>query len=267
MWIIQTDVSGASVGEALSIKELLTEMDVPFQEMTLRFFTDHPDTILDLPDKHVIPYGSTALMKYAEKEQWTGLFFDRQTFRVDRWNQERDDMLNSDARIMTVNDAYYEFTNRDPDEVWFIRPLEDLKQFNGTVTTSREISRWMMSVDSGNFSFGPDTIVCISSPKDVQMEWRYFVVDRKIATGSSYRFKGLRLLRREEDPKVLEEAQTFADEWLPHETCVMDLALVDGEVKVVEFNCLNSSGFYYHDVRAFVRAVNKYFEERVNGRR
>ncbi len=46
------------------------------------------------------------------------------------------------------------------------------------------------------------------------------------------------------------------------ETCVMDLALTNEGLKVVEFNCLNASGFYYHDVRAIVKEVNAYYERK-----
>ncbi len=90
------------------------------------------------------------------------------------------------------------------------------------------------------------------------MEWRYFIVDRKIVTGSSYRHLGQPYLKQELDPDVLVEAQALADIWLPHPCCCMDVALCDDEVRVVEFNGLNASGFYDHDVMAFAKAVSAY---------
>jgi len=47
----------------------------------------------------------------------------------------------------------------------------------------------------------------------------------------------------------------FADKWLPNRNVVMDLALVDNELKVIEFNCINCSGFYNHDVRKIFDAL------------
>jgi hypothetical protein len=73
-----------------------------------------------------------------------------------------------------------------------------------------------------------------------------------------YRIRGQRLVKREVDADVIAEAQRLADKWLPNQTCVMDLALTDEGVKVIEFNCFNSSGFYYHDIRAVAEAVTNY---------
>jgi len=257
MWIIQSNF--LDVNQITPIVETLRKHDIPFQDVSVIPFSDEFATPLDVSHKRLIPYGSTKLSKIAEQQKWEGLFFDRMTFRADTWNKQRGDMLNSDAEFMTVREAINEFNNVEPESVWFIRPVEDLKHFNGTVTTAAEIARWMSSVDVGNFSFDENVEVAISMPKNISMEWRYFIVGGKIVTGSSYRMNGMRLVKREEDPTVLAEAQNIANDWLPHETCVMDLALTDEGLRVVEFNCLNSSGFYYHNIEKFVLAVSDYF--------
>jgi hypothetical protein len=63
---------------------------------------------------------------------------------------------------------------------------------------------------------------------------------------------------RELDQKVIDEAQSFADKWLPDSCCVMDLALVDDSLKVIEFNCINSSGFYNHDVSKIFKELYEF---------
>jgi ATP-grasp domain, R2K clade family 3 len=61
------------------------------------------------------------------------------------------------------------------------------------------------------------------------------------------------------DPEVIAEAQAFADKWLPLDCIVMDLALLTtGEVKVIEFNAINSSGFYACDVKKIFKALWEY---------
>lgn len=259
-WLVQDSNSEAT--QISMLVEALRELGVTVVNPGLVMF----DTVLTgeivVNDSVIVPYGTTSLMKYAEKRGWNGLFFNRATFRADVWNQNRSDMLNSDAEFMTVREAMTVFASRPKDSEWFIRPVEDLKQFNGTMTNAEEIARWMSSVESGNFSFDENVVVSVASPKNIQMEWRYFVVDGKIVSGSSYRFKGLRLVKREEDPDVIAEAQLMADKWLPHENVVMDLALTEEGLKVVEFNCLNSSGFYYHDVRAIAKSLTEYMERK-----
>jgi hypothetical protein len=255
-WVVQSNF--LDINQINPLVEALRARDIPFVDVGVIPFSDEFVTPIDVQDDVIIPYGSTRLCNIAEKRGWKGLYFDRAVNRADVWNKHRDDMLNGDAEFMTVGEASVIFGERADEDVWFIRPVEDLKQFNGTVTTSAEIRRWMTSIESGNFSFGEDTVVAVSKPKDILMEWRYFVVGGKIVTGSSYRMRGLKLTRRETDEKVIAEAQSLAEKWLPHENVVMDLALTDDGLKVVEFNCINGSGFYYHDIPAFAVALTEY---------
>lgn len=259
-WLIQTNllredqikaVWEAAVRHGCEVHEAIV---IPFQdELNLELPEFSEDTL-------VIPYGSTTLIKKNPRYSWNGVFFDENVFRAEVWNANRTDMLNSDGSIMTVREAIAWANNQEPESDWFIRPVKDLKEFSGTVTTAAEISRWMSSVDSGNFSFTEDTIVSIAQPKKLIMEWRFFVVGGKVVDGSSYRINNQLKALRVSDPSIMADAQALADVWLPHETCVMDIALLDdGTPKVVEFNCFNGSGFYKNDVDTIVKAVVDYY--------
>ena len=72
-----------------------------------------------------------------------------------------------------------------------------------------------------------------------------------------YRCRGQLVKNRELDQAVILEAQKLAEGWLPHRNCVMDTALVDDKLYVIEFNCINGSGFYGHDVSAIFTALAK----------
>jgi ATP-grasp domain, R2K clade family 3 len=141
----------------------------------------------------VIPYGSTKLSRLAIKNNWSGLFFN-DNFNVISWNKNRDDMLNQDSEIMKVSETKVWASDKPEDDVYFIRPIEDLKSFNGTVATIKEIKNWMGSVDSGNFSFDESCVVSIATPKNILAEWRWFVVDGKVVDGSLYRIRGQKLM-------------------------------------------------------------------------
>lgn len=245
-----------------SVAEAAWDVGANILEVGVIPFSD--DLIDDMQDnlselgQYVIPYGSTKLTKWAQRYKWKGVFFNKSTFNVHAWTANRTDMLNQKVIFTTVGQVANTLAGRDPEELMFIRPLEDLKAFNGTVTAVAEILNWMDSVESGNFSFNADTPIAISEVQEILAEWRYFVVGGKVIDGSSYRMRGLKLNSHETNTEVLLEAQALADIWLPHETCVMDVALTPTGVKVIEFNCLNSSGFYYHDIPKIVSAVSDY---------
>lgn len=207
-----------------------------------------------------IPYGSTLFTMLTYELGWKGQFFDLDRFNYRAFLDNRDDMLNDN--VLEIQDAI-EFLNEQPeDSEWFTRPSHDLKQYVGMVDTAKDLSAFFKDAmefsGTGCYKIERGTEVVISEPKTIQAEWRWFVVDGKIVSGSMYRYRGNLYSQRVIEQDIIDEAQSFADKWLPHETCVMDLALVDDEVKVIEFNCFNSSGFYDNDVEAVFNAVAKY---------
>lgn len=229
------------------------------QEIKVIPFSDELGNEVPELDGVVIPYGATKLTRLAIERGWHGLCFDAQTFRVDCWNRHRDDMLNQHVRQMTVRECMAAMQDEDEDSIWFVRPVQDLKHFDGTVTVAKEIRRWMSSVDSGNYSFDGETEVIVAPPQKIHAEWRFFIVDGRVVDGSSYRIAGQRMANPVARPELYELAQSLADGWLPHPTCVMDVAQTDDGFKVIEFNTFNSSGFYAHDIDKIVAAVTAHF--------
>ena len=216
--------------------------------------------------KDYIPYGSTLITTLGLDYGWVGLEFDLSKFNYEIALKNRDDMLNSGVdtleNILKYNNYSSEFKSRD----WFIRPSEDLKQFSGQVMNGQELLDFLTDAkecaSSGSYQLSGDTKIVIDSPKDIQAEWRWFIVGGKVISGSMYRFKGNLQKAKELDKDAIAEAQFYADKWLPNQNCVMDLALVNDEIKVIEFNCINASGFYEHDVDAIFKALWEYYKSK-----
>lgn len=223
----------------------------------------HEITSLEpLVGREFIPYGSTLLTTLASDLKWKGLHFNMETFNYHAAVTNRTDMLNGEY-LMEVEEAirFFESGPRD-DQEWFIRPSHDLKQFSGQVITAKDAAEWLSDAlacdSSGSYQLPSDTPIVIAQPKPIQAEWRWFVVGGELISGSMYRH-GTQLRKiRETSPDVIKEAQSFVNKWLPDPCCVMDLALVNDELYVIEFNCINSSGFYDNDVPAIFDALYKY---------
>jgi hypothetical protein len=199
-----------------------------------------------------IPYGSCRFVELSNKLKFKGTHFDLSKFNYVHAILNRDDMLNGDALISELVQIVAWLKNFPDNQEWFLRPSDDLKYFSGGVMTTIEAITFLEDAmhceSSGTYKLDMDTKIVLGHPKNIQMEWRYFIIGGKIISGSVYRSHGQLIPEMENDPEVLKEAQTFADKWLPDECVVMDLALADGELKVIEFNCINGSGFYDHDI-------------------
>lgn len=253
-WAIQSNL--LSDNQMLAVLNAAIDYGCNIQDIIVIPFSDEFGN--EIPDigTNVIPYGSTKLNKMAQMRRWKGNWFNADTFRTEVWNHNSDDMLNADCITTTVGAVAALFEDVDDDEAIFIRPVRDLKEFNGTVTNVGEIKKWMASVYSGNFSFDENTEISIAPVQKLLNEVRYFIVGGKIVDGSMYRIHGQLLSQPITNSAVIEQAQELADKWLPHECCVMDVALTDkDELKIIEWNAINSSGFYYHDIPKIVRAM------------
>lgn len=216
-----------------------------------------------LEGKDYIPYGSTLFVSLSHELNWKGCYFDLDKFNYSAFVKNRNDMLN--GNIITIKEAIEYLKTQQSDKMWFTRPSKDLKQFTGLVNPSHECVEYFtnaLAADTSSIAqLKPDTDIVLCEPRNIDAEYRWFVVNRKVVSGSMYRNSGFMLRQRVSDQKMIEEAQSFADKWLPHDNCVMDLALLDtGEVKVIEFNCLNGSGFYDNDEKAIFKALWEYHE-------
>lgn len=209
-----------------------------------------------------IPYGSTLMTTIVSQSMgWKGLHFNLDTFNYEAACKNRDDMLN-DEFILSVKNAILFMKSRKKRSDWFIRPSKDLKQFSGQVIEASECAEWLQDAvncaSSGTYQLDENEVVVIAKPKTIQAEWRWFIVDGKIIDGAMYRCHDQLVKKHETDQAVIDEAQELANGWLPDSCVVMDTALVDDMLYVVEFNCINSSGLYGHDAKKIFKALYDY---------
>lgn len=225
---------------------------------------------IEVPDQNgdYIPYGSTSLTNigYA-KYNWSGLHFSLATFNYEAADFNRDDMLNANS-VMRL-DAAIEFLSwQHKDDVWFVRPSEDLKQFTGTIVSSKEGHDWfkdmMECATSGTYKLEPYTKVVVARPINIDAEVRCFVVGGKVVSASTYRVAGELQTNRISDLNEIELYQNLADVWLPNPCCVMDIAYIGDELKVIEFNCINSSGFYSCNKKSIFDALWEYHKNEIS---
>lgn len=239
--------------------------DLPHQFVELVPFTHQITPDIPITDDDILPYGSTLLTTVGYTYyNWRGLYFDLINFNYAACLRNRSDMLN-DGSVVTIDKAIRILKACPEKQEWFVRPNLDLKQFTGIVIEAKECADWFVDAmecdSSGSYKMTPETEVVLAIPQTIQAEWRWFIVGGKVISGSMYRLRGRLIKDREIDPFVIKDAQKLASGWLPHECCVMDTALVDGRLKVVEFNCINSSGFYDHDVDAIFKELYEYSTE------
>ena len=256
LWAVQTNLPRRPRADVVA---QLSTLGLPYIGVDVIPFSEELTFLSETPaHNRIIPYGSTSLLKRAMQRNWRGLFFDPALFRVDAWLAHRDDMLNQ-AEMLAVEEVLERYRHREG--FWHVRPLEDLKRFTGIVMSSSELIAWVEGAAGVPLSDGvlpQETLLAISPARELLAEWRWIIVGGDLMDGSLYRREGRSCYQHEEDSKIIAKAKDLTRGWLPHETCVMDVALTAEGFRVIEFNCFNGSGFYDHDLSRILPAVTAY---------
>lgn len=254
-WIVQTNVEPESPSPA-ALRRACAATERPFHEVAV---IAGSAALPDLPriEGPVVFHGRTTLILRAlEHPIWRrGVFFDPAHFQHRAYVAGYgDDMLNADAQILSWEDLLRE--PRAPGEVMFVKPNDDLKYFTGEVLRYSECIDLYRTLRRSARPVEPTSEIVVGRPCEVDAEWRLFVVDGVIVTGSMYRPSG--------DPGLPDELIRFARRaiarWTPASVFVLDIARVEGFWKIVECNCFNGSRFYSADVERLVTAVSEHQE-------
>ncbi len=213
----------------------------------------------DYTGKKVFALGSTSLIAGAKKRGWNpGVIFN-ENFRYEAWIKNlKGDMLNHDGVISRFADAKVDIKS-------FIRPCEDLKAFTGQVITSDELIDWQKRTADGEIStralqLSSDTPVLVAPMKNILREWRFFVVNKKVITGSQYRTMYGKDVTPNVDADVYAYAQDVVNLWQPANCYALDVGETKDGLSVVEINCFNGSGIYACDMAKAFAAVENFYD-------
>lgn len=199
----------------------------------------------------VMVYGSIGIQKMAHKHGWKPGVFPVPT-EAETQKALGDLYLNADAVRMNISEVSDYLTEGHT----FIKPDTDTKEFAGQIIDAGEFITWYQGMVKSGYLDNNDFPVVLSKPKKLGCEWRVAVVDGKIVTSSIYRQYGIVKPQRHIIPEVQEAVELAISRFKPTDAYVIDIAQVGDEYKVIEYNSINSAGFYACDVGAIIDAIN-----------
>jgi hypothetical protein len=239
-----------------NLVELLERNSFEYEEILFRPFVDEVDLKTDRKD--VFIFGSVNLNKKIGKYNLNPGTLDNSNHDVKVYSSfYKDHMLNSDGKIINFGDKLPEEYN-----YFFARPTKDTKVFSGQLFSREKWEGWQQELEDSNLVQGLklETEVLIASLKDTQTEIRCWIVGGKVVTMSQYKI-GDRVISENLDnyDEAKEFAQRMTDLFSPARAFVLDICLYNDEWKVVEINCINSSGFYKGNMSKLLQALEEEF--------
>lgn len=230
----------------------------------IELIPDDFHNVEDLPDYNpkntdtVFIFGSTKMSRIAKERKWHigTLLNDNHDYEVYS-RYYKDNLLNYDSDIVTLTSKI----NWKKDELKFIRPTLDTKAFTGALFTEIEFND-MLENYLNNFKskfFNEDTLIQVSTPKDIYKEIRFWVVDGKVITGSQYRLGNQFLLDDNIEQDAIDYAQSMVDIFQLADAFIIDVCLTENGWKIVECGNMNCAGFYKSDIQKMLIAVEDKF--------
>lgn len=192
----------------------------------------------------VVIYGSVGWIKRcADSTLAPWSFYDRQNFAAANWvSAFGNNAFNGDGEVKTIAELTREL---EQGARFHVRPNADDKAFNGAVYDIDSWSNMIRMREAQRQILPNQSLECwVSRIKKIEAEYRCWFIDHELVDISRYRQNNELSLHRETSHEVLDAARALGRLHLPMPNVVMDIAKTADEFKVIEFNPINSSGWY-----------------------
>jgi hypothetical protein len=172
-------------------------------------------------------------------------------------------MLNDDFYVI----PYSEFVRRrlKYGQSVFIKPDSGMKEFTGKVIHYDNFDDEINSMNQIEI-VDSESLCVIATPKEIEAEFRYVIVDGKVVTGSEYRWDDVLDVRADTLPICDELAKHVAKmNWQADIAYILDIAYSEKKAKIIELNAFSSSGLYAGNTYKIVEAVSNAALKEYNG--
>ncbi len=218
---------------------------IPFIDRSLTDAFDPDNVGIDLAEvPGVVIYGSVGWVKRCARSglaAWA--YYDSQRFAATTWAPIfKRHALNGDGEAQSLSEVLKRLQRG---ERLHLRPNRDDKAFNGGVYDAVGWADMIAQRRERQQIMPLSDLECWASPlKEITAEYRCWFIDSQLVDVSMYRENGRLFLKRETSKEVHGAARDLASLHLPMSNIVMDVARTQDGFKVIEFNPINSSGWY-----------------------
>jgi hypothetical protein len=209
-------------------------------------------------DGPVIPYGGTKFIDAIKnKKGWFCVFNDNFTYQ-NAVKYLGDRMFNADGQFMKMKDFCP--SSFKGQEYVFIRPDKDIKEFAGNTIKPEDFMQWKVQIDAKGWGVNENTDILVAPASRIDEEWRIYVVDNQIASGSRYRVNHTMSISSDVPASVIDYVNETIKIWQPAPFFVMDICRVSSGLNILEIGDLHSAGWYASDKTKIIKAVTDYAE-------
>ncbi|UKB84747.1 ATP-grasp domain-containing protein [Chryseobacterium sp. MEBOG06] len=241
------------------IFDALKELNIDYEVINIPPGAERIDFETDR--KNVFVYGSVTIARLAKQNSgwFPGSFYGGNHLYEVYSQYYGENLLNHKVCIHRISEQL----NWKEGEKKFIKPYNEAKIFTGKVFTEIEWKDFVFeSLESESNRITEQSLVQVSKAKQTIKEARLWIVGGQIIDGGYYKFND----NAPFEETVSDDGLIFANKMIElynlEEAFVMDICLMNEGWKIVEINCINSSGFYPNtNVKSIIKALDIYFSK------
>jgi len=265
-WIIDNyfkDDSGYDLEQV--IKECGYDVTIIDYHKALSSESRYPYDLNDI----VIPRTTIAAQRLFT--QYFGSYYSDKDFQFSNYysllNIDKSLWLNNDFILTTWNDLqsnYKKYKRLLNSESFFIRPNSGSKAFTGFVIQDHNHFVEEINFINQTSKLSPESLLVLSSVKNINEEYRFIICDNEIIDGSQYGWDENEkyAVQHFYPHEAYELANIVANaDGKPSSIFVCDIAKVNEIFQVIELNCFNCSGWYKCDPYKIITKVSDFVEK------
>ncbi len=188
------------------------------------------------------------------------VFYDFEKFDQAYYSQLNLPLLNKDCIVIPFNEA----KNLKFDQDMFVKPSTDLKVFNGGFIASNTLFSDFLEKQQLMSNIDYSQVNILFSPiKKVFSEYRFFVVNKKVISGSRYMVDRVVSPDSFVPEDIFNKAQEISLLYQPADIFTLDLCYTDQGIFIVEYNCFNCSGSYHNDLFKTYKSIYDFLQSKI----
>ena len=139
----------------------------------------------------------------------------------------------------------------------FIRPNSGNKLFAGFVSSIKNVETEIHALRSTN-SILPEDLILINEVQNIIGEYRFIIGNRKVISGSQYKYKNVLDIRTDFPVEAERLAKKVADYPWQMDTCyTCDIAITNSGPFIIELNSFACAGFYACNIDDIVLEISE----------
>jgi len=234
----------------------LEKFGIPYELVQVRPFIEEVEFKTDRKD--VFVFGSLKMARLSKNYGWYPGALITENHNYEIYSQHyKENLLNYDSRVVNfVDDFEWEYDQH------FIRPTLDTKTFTGRVFEKEEWldTRERMRKYPETYTIQDHDKIQVAVPKKITQEVRFWVVNGKIVTQSTYRRGSFLAYDNIVDQDAIDFAQSMVDIFKIAPAFVIDLALTPFGWKIIECGSVSCAGFYDADMQKIIMALEEHYD-------